>query len=280
MTVYLDLLFLDNFCADAALLYCSVKTVKGDVRILRIALTALCGALLGVGYAVFRLYYSLSAPVDYLIKFSVAFVLPLFAVRCKRKRTYLLCSLAFSGYLFAFAGLLTALFSSPLPGLHQDTLAYTVYGIPSGVLVALCVVFAVLAVKVVSRLTRCGKVRTFTYSCKLVLGGVSVRTHGFLDTGNRLCDARGKPVAVAERSLAVRLFRERLFSGKTPSEKIAVQTCNGISLMTAFKIDEIEIYSSDGANILKDVTVAVSSQPLAGEYEILLPPAFIENGDG
>ena len=56
LTVWLDLLFLNNFCADAALLYCAVKTVKGEVRLLRIALTALLGALLGTAYCVFRLY--------------------------------------------------------------------------------------------------------------------------------------------------------------------------------------------------------------------------------
>ena len=41
MVVYLDLLILDNFCADAALLYLAVRTVKGRVRYLRIALVAL-----------------------------------------------------------------------------------------------------------------------------------------------------------------------------------------------------------------------------------------------
>ena len=43
MKVYLDLLILDNFCADAALLYCAVRTVKGEAKLWRIALSALLG---------------------------------------------------------------------------------------------------------------------------------------------------------------------------------------------------------------------------------------------
>ena len=58
MTVYLDLLFINNFCADAALLYCAVKTLKGEAKLWRIALTALGGALLGTGYSVFCLYFT------------------------------------------------------------------------------------------------------------------------------------------------------------------------------------------------------------------------------
>ena len=77
MIVYLDLLILDNFCADAALLYCAVRTVKGEVRWLRIALTAALGAALGTGYAVFTLYYTLPAAVGFIVRWGVLFVLPL-----------------------------------------------------------------------------------------------------------------------------------------------------------------------------------------------------------
>ena len=52
-----------------------------------------------------------SAKPHLLVKYGVAAALPLLAVKCKRRRTYALCSLAFVGYMFALAGLLTALFS-------------------------------------------------------------------------------------------------------------------------------------------------------------------------
>ena len=56
MVVYLDTHILDNFCADAALLYCAVKTVKGEAKLWRIFLTALFGTAIAVGYMVFKLY--------------------------------------------------------------------------------------------------------------------------------------------------------------------------------------------------------------------------------
>ena len=95
MTVYLDLLFIDNFCADAALLYCAVRTVKGEAKFWRIALTALAGAVLGTGYAVFRLYYILPVPLDLFIKYAVAALLPLTAAKFQKKSSYALCSFAF-----------------------------------------------------------------------------------------------------------------------------------------------------------------------------------------
>lgn len=275
MTVYLDLLILDNFCADAALLYCAVKTVKGEVRGLRIFLTALLGTALGVGYTLFKLYYTLPFFADLIIKYAVAAALPLLAVRCKRKRTYALCSLAFVGYMFAFAGLLTALFAKIQPNEGGGTLTYTLYGVPSGVLAAACVAFAFGGAKVVGRLMRHVRTAAGCYPCRLVLRGQSVRTKGFVDTGNRLCDKRGRPVAVADRAVVLGLFRDSFLTGGTPAEKIAVQTVNGISLLTVFRIDELEIYCGDRRNIIKDVAVAVSPHPLAGEYGIILPPACV-----
>ncbi len=279
MTVYLDLLILDNFCADAALLYCAVKTVKGEVRLRRILLAALLGTALGVGYTIFKLYFRVPAAVDLLVKYGVAAALPLLAVKCKRRRTYALCSLAFVGYMFALAGLLTALFSRAHPNESGGALTYTLYGLPSGVLVLACVAFAFGGAKIVSRLLRHGKTLANCCNCKLVLRGQSVETKGFVDTGNRLCDRRGRPVAVAERAVVMALFKETLFTGVTPAEKIAVQTVNGISAMTAFRIDVLEIYCGGRANIIEDVTIAVSPQPLSGEYGLILPPLFAREED-
>lgn len=100
MDVYLDILILDNFCADAALLYCAVKTVKGEAKFWRIFLASLFGTALGVGYTVFKLYFTLPAAVDIFIKYGVAAVLPLPAAKfkksgricCARSRSWGICS--------------------------------------------------------------------------------------------------------------------------------------------------------------------------------------------
>ncbi len=274
MIVYLDMLILDNFFADAALLYCAVRTVKGEAKFWRIALTALLGTVLGVGYTVFRLYFSLPTAVDWLLKYGVAIVLPLPAARFKRKRTYALCCLAFVGYMFAFAGLLTALFSRSQVNVGEGALTYTIYGIPSGVLVAACVAFAFVAVRLVRRLSEHGKMLAYVCDCRLTLQGRSVSIRGFVDTGNRLRDVRGQAVAVVERSVVFGLLGENLFLTSTPAERIAVRTVNGKSFFSAMRIDRMEIYCGGLANIIEDVTVAVSPEPLAGEYGIILPPEF------
>ena len=279
MVVYLDTLILDNFCADAALLYCAVKTVKGEAKLWRIFLTALFGTAIAVGYMVFKLYYTVPAAVDILVKYGVAAVLPLPAAKFKKKRTYALCSLAFVGYMFALAGMLTALFAKVSPNEGEGELTYTLFRLPSGVLVAGCVLVVVFGIRFAKMLTRHGKTAAYICTCRLTLGGSSVTAKAFVGTGNRLRDGHGSPVAVAERSLALSLLADGLFTGKTPCEKLAVETVNGKSELTVFKIDELEIYFKDKSHIVKDVAVAISPRPLAGEYSLILPPAFAKEED-
>ena len=279
MVVYLDTLILDNFCADAALLYCAVKAVKGEAKLWRIFLTALFGTAIAVGYMVFKLYYTVPAAVDILVKYGVAAVLPLPAAKFKKKRTYALCSLAFVGYMFALAGMLTALFAKVSPNEGEGELTYTLFRLPSGVLVAGCVLVVVFGIRFAKILTRHGKTAAYVCTCRLTLGGSSVTAKAFVDTGNRLRDGHGSPVAVAERSLALSLLADGLFTGKTPCEKLAVETVNGKSELTVFRIDELEIYFKDKSHIVKDVAVAISPRPLAGEYSLILPPAFAKEED-
>ena len=246
MTVYLDLLILDNFCADAALLYCAVRTVRGEAKLWRIALAALLGTALGVGYTVLCLFYAIPVPVDLILKFGVTLVLPWCALRAKRRRTYALCSLAFLAYMAAFAGLLTALFSGAQPQRAGSALA------------------------------RRAKASAQLCTCKLVLGEKSVTVRALIDTGNKLCDKRGRAVPVADPAAVFALFADTLLSARTPCEEIAVTTVSGTSALKTFRIDALEIYCADKAHIIRDVTVALGARPLAGEYGLILPSSFTE----
>lgn len=271
MVVYLDLLILDNFCADAALLYLAVRTVKGRVRYLRIALVALAGTVIGVGYTVLGLYVSIPAWADFLVKIAVTPVLPLFAARFKQKRQYVLCSLAFSAFMFAFAGVLTALFPPAREGE-----GYVWNDLPSGVLVLACVAFVYGGAYAVEKLSKRRAELSRTYTVRLVLGEKSAECTAFSDTGNRLTDARGQGIAVAEGAVVLSILD---LSRRVPYTQVSVRTVNGESIMKAFRIDRLEIYCGGRVNIIKDVTVAVSPRPLAGEYGVILPPSFTKEED-
>lgn len=277
MTVYIDLLFINNFAADAALLYCAVKTVKGEAKLWRIALVALLGAALGTGYSVFRLYFKLPAPLDFFIKYAVAALLPLLAAAFKKKRTYALCSLAFAGYMFAFAGMLTAIFAKFETG-GEGSVSYTYETLPSGLLVLGAVAFSFGAVKLVRALSKRRSVVALVYPCKLFFRGKEISAKGFADTGNRLATLSGKPVAVADRALVCRLLEDSLFTGNTLFEKIGVRTVNGNSEMKVFFIEKIEIYCAGRVNIIENAAVGVSAERL-GEYDLILPHSFTEEGE-
>ncbi len=297
MTVYLDLLILDNFCADAALLYCAVKTVRGEAKLWRIALTALLATALGVGYTVLCLYVVMPVPVDILVKYGVLLLLPCLALRAKRGRTYVFCSLAFAAYMTAFAGLLTALFSDArLAAQEGDALLYTVAGLPSGVLVGAAVLFGFLAARCGRALARRAKAAARLVTCTLRLGGGAVTVRALLDTGNKLCDARGRGVPVADPAAVRKLFalsgitdtggegREKWSAkGKAAGGadlalrgELAVTTVSGTCVLKTFRADAIEIYCAGRVHIIEDVTVALGARPLAGEYGLILPASFAE----
>ena len=245
----------------------------GTFTLARILFAALLGTALGVGYTLFRLYFSVPAAVDAVVKYGVALALPLPAAKFRTRRACALCCMAFVAYMAAFAGILTALFPAQAEG-ETGGVVFVAESIPSGVLVAGCVLFAFAAVRVVRLLASRARAGSLTYPCVLRLGEREVKAKGFADTGNRLTDARGQGVVVADRLAALALVRGQ----SPPREQIEVTTVGGKTLLTAFRIDEIKIYCGGGENIIKDVTVAVSAHPIAGEYGLILPAAFAGPG--
>ena len=275
MTVYLDLIILDNFAADFALLYLAVKTARGEVKLWRLALTALAGTALAVGYTVFTLYYTLPPAVEIFVKYGVAALLPVFASKYKKKSTLAIAVGAFLAYMFALAGLLTALFSDPQIEEGGGALTYTIGGVPSGVLVACTVLFVAAAKKTVAKIAKRKKILSLVVDCSLFYRENRVRTRAFLDSGNMVTAPDGTFVAVAEKALAVKLLVEHLFTGSTNGVRIPVATVSGKSFMTAFKIDKIEIYCDGTRNIIEDVTLGISPDGVHGEYDLILPFDFV-----
>ena len=237
----------------------------------------------------------------------MAALLPLPAAKFRRKRTYALCSLAFLGYMAAFAGVLTALFSADMPAAGEAGLVYTFGGLPSGVLAAACVGFGALAVRLVRALAGQARVAAGCLRCVLVVGEKKVSLRAFADTGNRLRGEAGEPVVVADRAAALALLQGRGLrwdaggaaergngfgaekgggeeggvpgdgkSGPLRCGRIAVHTVSGTAFFPWLRIDRLEIYCGKRANIIEDVTVAVSPRPLAGEYGALLPPEYAD----
>lgn len=270
MIVYLDLIIIDNFAADYALLYLAVKTVKGKAITWRIALTALLGTALAVAYTIFTLYYIVPKYVEIILKCGVAAALPIIACKTNKKTTLLLCVAAYLAYTFAFAGLLTALFSNPKVN-GGTTLSYTINGITTGVLVAMAVFFVWAARIIALRLSKRKKTLSFVVDCSLYYKERKIETRAFLDSGNRLTAPDGSPVLVAERSLALKVIGDSLFTKKTQLITIPVTTVNGKSKISAFKIDKIEIYYDGKTNIIEDVTLAISSENMQGEYNLIVP---------
>jgi len=273
MIIYLDLLIIDNFTADFALLYLAVKTVKGKVKTWRLALSSLIGTALAVLYAIFTLYYRLPAVVEILVKYGVLMGLAIIACPSTRKKTIPLCVVAYLAYNFAFAGLLTALFTR-VEVQHGQTLAYTVYGVPTGVLVGALVFFVWISKKTVAKISKRKKQLSYIADCEIFYKENKVSARAYMDSGN-LLTVNGTPIFLATKALAIKVLGDYIFIGKTKAIKVDVQTVNGKSEISAFKIDKIEIYYAKEKNIIKDVALAISPLKMQGEYDLIAPYGII-----
>lgn len=269
MYIYLDILFIDNFCIDFCLLMAAILTLKGKIKVWRVALTALFGSVLAMLYTICTLKYTLPKPIDIFIKYGVALLLPCIAVKLKSLKSYVLCSLLFVAYMFTLAGLLTALFLKT-ELVQGDGLTYTIYGLPCGLLLLGGFLFVFLICFLVKRVQK--KVLDIPNICKcsLQIADREIQLDAFVDTGNRVQDTEGNFVVFVEKIALKEIAKESACIEK--SNPLKVQTVAGTKICSTIKVDKFKVYYKDKQHIHKNVTVALYEEKMAGEFAAILSP--------
>lgn len=259
MKVYIEYVLIDNFVIDYLLLKTTLSLTGRVCDKRRLFLCAVLGA---TGALAFPLLDTASVILA-LIKISFGAVLLFLSAPFPTFKKYLVALSVFLGLTFLTGGAVIGI--------------YELFGIDfkSEYPVALVVIPATLLLKALTETVKYVAKRTKTakceYKCELTLGEACVKTNAFLDTGNNLYDGES-PVIVIEKSIAVKFIA----SLKIPEmRRISVKTAIGNSMMTVFKIESLKIYFGDRPNIIYNVSVGVSGQPL-GDCPVLLHPALME----
>lgn len=262
MEVYIEYALLENFIIDCILLLVTRYEWSMPVRPLKTALTAAGGALFAVCYPL------LSLPIwcGYVLKISGGLLLGLLGSDKKgwiRFSLTLLCNTALlGGMVYAAYGI----FSLP-----------AAEGVPIG-LISACALLFVCGVCVGGQaLKRHWKGKRFLYACTLTLRGNTVKTNGFLDTGNdvRFC---GEPVHILSRKKALALWGENLFSAHTERESVFIRTAGGTTEIPVFRIDRLEIYYEGKRNIIEQAVIGLAPVELGAGYDLLLHPDVLIGG--
>lgn len=265
-TVWLDLCFLTNLCADYLLCLLAARLCGVPLRRLRYALAALTGALYSVGALLFPSVLGTAAG-----KLGCAAVMCLCAFGLRRElprlcAAFFMLSAALGGALWALA----------LPGGGEIRVSFAV--LVSAFLIAWGAIGALLRGSAARRERR-------TVSAELRFLGSSVRFRALVDTGNSLCDPiSAKHVMVAAPEALRGVFRgfEGILALSDAAELLeaadAVPALRGAfrlipfsavgakGLLPAFRPDLLLI---DGAEE-RDVLVALSPSASGDGFEAII----------
>ncbi|MDR3293950.1 MAG: sigma-E processing peptidase SpoIIGA [Clostridiales bacterium] len=253
MVIYIEYLFLDNMAVNLLVLYLAIVTLKETLSWKRIFLSA----VIGTGFA-----FGLPFVGHFVFFYKCAAALVMNAVfRNKSVRAYLLRLAVFVAYSFFLGGIVGGLFHLRTDGV-SGALVYDNRIVSTTLLGAVILFFVVRKLYLVRSEKK--KKANFYRVC-LTAGGFSGEFTAYYDSGNKLYDTDGKPVAVVGKTAA-----ERIFLTHTPQfYMIEVKTVGGKSNLKAFKTDEFVIYLPNGVNKIENITAAVSEQSFKG-FEILL----------
>ncbi len=206
--IYVDVLFLINFIVDALLLICTLRLGGFRINYLR----SICAAALGGIYSVFIFFPSMPDLLLAFSKLAAASAMILIAAKIRSIYDFLRGVLCFYISNFLLGGVLTSLMYFTSVGAKTNALLsngsiYFNIKLPTLISVSVTVTAAVyfISYEIKSQLRRSPCI------CRVIIGfgGKTVKTDGFIDTGNKLTSpGGGVPVAVAEYSLIEGLLDE------------------------------------------------------------------------
>lgn len=281
MTVYIETVIIDNFFVTVLTALLSYRFLSVSVSKLRIVAASVIGTAVAVLYPLMNVH----ALILIILKFALCAVLSfvLFYNKCnvfKGAYVFLLITFLFGGTLFA-VGLLVYADA-------QKALTLPVSEIPIGLFIFAALVLFFVFRRVVMFAKRIKDSRAFVADTEITVFSKTVKTKGFLDTGNRLYDAAtGLPIVVLNAKAALGILDseklslilgkhgEEIASGAHYMEYSTVGGKGGKILV--LQPDEIRLYFGQTEHRIKDVMIGISFSDFKDctDYDVILHPAII-----
>ena len=255
---------------DGLLLWLSLRAAKAQIRLKKIAFSALFGA----GFAlVYPLLY-LPDFWGFLLKIAVGFFLCLAAYpRLKTKKEwgrYALSCIFFFAFSFCFGGVLYALF---LPGEERVKAVFVL---------SLAVPFALLICFLIKKLWRKRREENFLYDCEIAYKQRSVRVLSLYDSGNSSIK-NGLPVCFLSPDLAYELWGEEYFQKEKEvgqvRDEITIFTLGGVKTLPLYK-GELSIFDEKRRIVKREAYFAPSSNMISREYKMILSSRILQDVEG
>ena len=261
MEVYIEYAFLQNFLFDGVLLVLALKGSRTELKWKQIFLSAAIGAAFALTFP----FLNVKKPFSWALKICVAALICLIPSKMKTKKQrgrYLMTTVFFLGFTFAFGGAVLGLgntFSTkfPIPLVFIGLLGFSVF-----------------ALVLIEKLYQKRTITAFLYPCTLFYKGKAIKADGFFDTGN-VAQKNGKEVCFLSPDLFYDLFgTDLLETGGQVCDEMRIQTINGEKTVKLF---QGEILVENGREkIRKRVYFAPSQNSISQEYRLLLNARLFE----
>ena len=192
MIIYIECVLFNNLAIDCLMLYLSLLTLKRKIKLWRIFLSAVIGAV----YALFSPLIEFTG--DIVIKIAIAFIMCLITVKILSFKKLIILFIVFIGYSFAFGGVIIGLMNLWQP--FRETMSNPSninIGLMSTIFIitlAFCrIVFQLIQKKHISE----GNVKKVIINQEKKI----IREQAYYDSGNTLYYKGIYPVIVMDESL-------------------------------------------------------------------------------
>lgn len=298
MTVYLDVVLLENLCMNYIILFATGYLMKIKMKQLKLVLSSLLGGVYAVvAYLeILPIYSSFGMKIILsIIMVYIAFHAKGIKSLCKQLIIFYLTSFAFGGCAFALL-----YFVRPQDILIRNGVYVGTYPLKIALLGGI-IGFIIVHIAFKTVKTKLRK-KDIIYLVKIKIGEKTLEVKAMLDTGNMLKDPiSGMPVIVIEKSKLYSLLPnklldniEKMIGGENIINEIeekdiltrfrmipfsSVGKQNGI--MLGFKADKVEIEKDEGIQTKKDVIIGIFNNTLSknGSYTALIGLDILEKGN-
>ena len=285
MTLYVDIIFLENIFMNSIILLATGVILKAPIRILRNLIASTIGSI----YAIIIYVSNIEIYSNFFLKLVLSFAIIYVAFKPANIKSFLKYVVIFYLTSFTFGGVAFALlyFVSPQDILLQDGVLIGTY--PMKIILAGGILgFIIITISFKNIKGRLNKKDMF---CNITLNSSNKKTKitAIIDTGNFLRDPITKiPVIVVEKDKLNELLPEiildnvtNIINGKNVelgeyASKIRAIPFKSLGkengLLLGVKVDEIEVSYQDMEHKIKDVIIGIYNGVLSrnGKYSGLI----------
>ncbi|MGL4739829.1 MAG: sigma-E processing peptidase SpoIIGA [Sarcina sp.] len=268
MTIYIDVLLLENFLINFFLLTMTLQILSYDFKNRKIFLSSILGSF----YTLVILFDELSIFTNIIFKVLVVLIMIKIILSkikiielIKSVGVFFFVSVCFSGFCFMFA-----MAENP----YDITKAFTINNYSSKVLLFSCIILYLALSRIYTYLKKRSIVKGLLYELRFIFKGQDVNIRSFLDTGNELVEpATGLPVIIIEKGIIdIESF--------VNSEKFIIpyRVVNGMTnKIEGIKISNVMLKGADGEVKIADAVIGITQSKLSrdGSFQALLPRGIL-----